>query len=270
MLWLSECEFVHLFHTETSCHVEWGWVFLSTSWMDSDSLTLHTDASGTLGYGGILGNKWFQGQWETHQQLNAPGISIAWQGLFALVVACHIWMDEFANKRIVFYCDNASVVSIVNSKTIPYSQGYGFSPTPDPPNLKAYLLPKGERHIEGKKNDIADSLSRFQMDRFCSLAPDADPAPCPVPQALLVIWTQISRFRRADSCKKQKNAFLKNIRIHVDGALKRLHKSVKNFVEHKASYQLCVSRYDPGSGCPLSISHPLYKNYPRISEYFKK
>ena len=35
--------------------------FLSTSWMDVDSLTLHTDASGTLGYGGILGNKWFQG-----------------------------------------------------------------------------------------------------------------------------------------------------------------------------------------------------------------
>ena len=34
-------------------------VFFSTSWMDSDSLTLHTDASGTLGFGGILGNKWF-------------------------------------------------------------------------------------------------------------------------------------------------------------------------------------------------------------------
>lgn len=36
-------------------------------------LTLHTDASGTLGYGGILGNKWFKGRWETHQQLTAPG-----------------------------------------------------------------------------------------------------------------------------------------------------------------------------------------------------
>ena len=62
--------------------------FLFTSWMDSDSLTLHTDDSGTLGNGGILGNKWFQGQWETHQQRSAAGISIAWQELFALVVAC--------------------------------------------------------------------------------------------------------------------------------------------------------------------------------------
>ena len=90
--------------------------FLTTSWVDSDTLTLYTDASGTLGYGGILGHKWFQGRWETHQQLSAPGISIAWQELFALVVACHIWGEEFAQKRIVFYCDNASVVSIVNSK----------------------------------------------------------------------------------------------------------------------------------------------------------
>lgn len=56
--------------------------FLPTSWLDSDSFELHTDASGKLGYGGILGQKWFQGRWETHHQLNAPGISIAWQELF--------------------------------------------------------------------------------------------------------------------------------------------------------------------------------------------
>ena len=65
--------------------------FLPNAWLDSDSLELHTDDSGTLGHGGILGQKWFQGRWETHHQLNAPGISIAWQELFALVVACHLW-----------------------------------------------------------------------------------------------------------------------------------------------------------------------------------
>lgn len=43
-------------------HMEWGWVFLSNSWADSDFLTLHTDASGTLGYVGILGNKCFKGR----------------------------------------------------------------------------------------------------------------------------------------------------------------------------------------------------------------
>ena len=42
-------------------------------------------------------------------------------------------------------------------------------------------------HIAGKNNEIADSLSRFQLNRFRSLAPHADPRPFPVPQALLKI-----------------------------------------------------------------------------------
>ena len=157
--------------------------FLSTSWMDSDSLTLHTDASGTLGYGGILGNKWFQGQWETHQQLNAPGISIAWQGLFALVVACHIWTDEFANKRIVFYCDNASVVSIVNSKQsrIPRVMDLVWHLTLLTLRHNFY---RRERHIEGKKNDIADSLP-FSDGPLLQPGPRCWPSPMScVPSAL--------------------------------------------------------------------------------------
>ena len=42
-------------------------------------------------------------------------------------------------------------------------------------------------HIEGKRNDIADSLSRFQMDRFRELAPYAIRDPCLVPPELLKI-----------------------------------------------------------------------------------
>ena len=160
--------------------------FLNTSWVDSDTLTLHTDASGTLGYGGILGRKWFQGRWETHQQLSAPGISIAWQELFALVVACHIWGDEFAHKRIVFYCDNASVVSIVNSKRSHIPRVMDLVRHLTLLTLKHNFYPRA-KHIEGKRNDMADSLSRFQMGRFFKLAPHADPAPCPVPPVLLAI-----------------------------------------------------------------------------------
>lgn len=61
-----------------------GWngasLFLSTSWVNSDSLQLFTDASGTIGFGVIFGSKWFQGRWERQHQLDQPGISIAWQG----------------------------------------------------------------------------------------------------------------------------------------------------------------------------------------------
>jgi len=94
-------------------------VFLSTSWFDFDSLMLHTDASGSIGFVGIFGSKWFQSGWQTNQQLGQSGISIAWQELFALVVACHLWGKDFSNKRILFFCDNESVVNIVNSKRSP-------------------------------------------------------------------------------------------------------------------------------------------------------
>ena len=41
--------------------------------------------------------------------------------------------------------------------------------------------------IEGAKNSIADSLSRFQMNRFRRLAPSADLYPDPIPQEFLTI-----------------------------------------------------------------------------------
>lgn len=47
-------------------------------------------------------------------------------------------------------------------------------------------------HIEGKKNEIADSVSPFQMERFWSLVPQAEQTPCPVPSTLLEIWTMTS------------------------------------------------------------------------------
>ena len=47
-------------------------------------------------------------------------------------------------------------------------------------------------HIEGKRNDIAASLSRFQMDRFRELAPHANRDPCLVPSELLKIQWQTS------------------------------------------------------------------------------
>ena len=83
------------------CILNWNGAnfFLSSEWQDSDSL-LYTDASGALGYGGIFGTKWFQGKWKPHQNLGILGISIAWQELFAIVVACQIWGPFFETKFI--------------------------------------------------------------------------------------------------------------------------------------------------------------------------
>lgn len=158
--------------------------FLPSHWEDTDSLSLYTDASGTLGFGGIFESHWFQGPWEPSQHLGQPGISIAWQEFFAIVVACNLWADQFANKRIILYCDNESVVTIINSKRsrIPRVMDLLRNFTLITLRHNIYFRAK---HIPGKKNEIADSLSRFQINRFRSLAPLADIHPVAIPKALL-------------------------------------------------------------------------------------
>ena len=90
-------------------------LFLSSAWRNSDSLELHTDAFGALGYGGIFGEKWFQIKRKPRQQLGQPEISIAWQELFAIVVDCHICgkfdetMVNILSKETLFNLSNFRV-----------------------------------------------------------------------------------------------------------------------------------------------------------------
>ena len=157
---------------------------MQSHWVTSDVLSLYTDASGSLGFGNIFQTHWLL--MGTPSKTRSARISIAWQELFASVVACHLWANFFSNKHIQFFCDNESVVSIVNPKR---------SRIPRVMDLVRHLtlLTLGSNfciraeHIEGKRNDIADSLSRFQMDRFRELAPHAIRDPCLVPPELLKI-----------------------------------------------------------------------------------
>ena len=160
--------------------------FLSSAWRNSNCLELHTDASGALDYGGIFGGKWFQGKWEPRQQLGQPEISIAWQELFAIVVACHVWGKFLQNKRIILNCDNESVVNIINSKRSRISRAMDLLRHLTLLTLK-YNIYIRAKHIPGKCNQTADSISRFQFQRFRLLAPQADVTPYEIPDLLLHI-----------------------------------------------------------------------------------
>ena len=158
-------------------------LFLNPCWENSAELSLYTDVSGTLGFGGIFRNQWFPGKWLPHQTLDTKNISIDWQELYAIVVACYIWASVWAQKRIIFYCDNQAVVSIINSKR---------SKSPRIMDLVRALTLKTMKynfyfkavHVPGHSNDIADSISRFQQTRFRRLAPHADQQPQPLPEEL--------------------------------------------------------------------------------------
>ena len=59
---------------------QWNGVgmFLSSQWDTFETLSLFTDASGSIGYGVFFQTRWFHGKWLPHQHLGSPGISILW------------------------------------------------------------------------------------------------------------------------------------------------------------------------------------------------
>ena len=72
-------------------------------------------------------------------------------------------------KRIVFQCDDEVVVTMINTKQC------------------KIILTYRAQHIPGRRNEIADSLSRFQHERFRQLALLADHNPYPILTTLLTI-----------------------------------------------------------------------------------
>ncbi|XP_068698004.1 uncharacterized protein [Montipora foliosa] len=106
--------------------------FLESSPTPAQHLELYTDAAGSIGFGGYFQGKWFQGRWPPHMSLSQQcGVSIEWQELFPIVVACSVvWHPFLTGKRLQFWCDNLSVVAIINSGRSKTPRYYGFgSPT---------------------------------------------------------------------------------------------------------------------------------------------
>ena len=142
-----------------------GWngrsFFLDSTVSTSSDLELYTDAASSVGFGGYFNGQWFQGKWLPHMHLSpTKGISIEWQELFPIVVACALWFPHFSGKRIQFWCDNESVVAIINS---------GHSKAPRIMDLLRFLVLLSmkhnffvrARHVPGVSNDIADALSHL-------------------------------------------------------------------------------------------------------------
>ena len=144
-------------------------IMLQPDWEAAADMDLYTDASGTIGYGAYFQGSWIADTWAEHHRHH----SIQWKELFAILAAVAAWGHRWSGKKIRFYCDNQAVVKAWQSKA------------PKNHNLatlfrKLFLLAAKNnfnvalKHIPGISNDIADALSRQQMQRFRELAPAAD------------------------------------------------------------------------------------------------
>lgn len=173
-------------NTETRADLQWwldfasSWngqsFFLEPIWTPSTQFDLFTDASGSIGYGAYWRGNWLSSPWQT-QHVN---LSIEWKELYAIVVAAMTWGHAWKSKKLIVHCDNHAVVDIWHSHT-------SRSPLLMKLVRKLFFTAASYnfniiiQHIPGIDNSIADALSRSQMARFRSLAPEANPLPSVIP-----------------------------------------------------------------------------------------
>ena len=142
--------------------------------LQAEEIDLYTDSSAnpSLGFGGILGTRWFFGRWEYNFTTKTKP-SIQYLELYAVCMAIFIWSDYFANFRLVLHCDNLAVCGMLNNTTSGCKHCMVLLR-----KLMVKCLHQNTRiwakHVESSKNGLSDSLSRQQFKRFLKLAEEAD------------------------------------------------------------------------------------------------
>lgn len=176
---------------ETKADIAWWYEFLNP-WNGicvmqeepvlASELQLFTDAALHVGFGAVFGNKWLSGEWSK----NLLPLPIAQKELFAVFVAISTWRNQLANKQIKLSTDNTAVVEV-----------WTIGSTKDPTMLKIlralfFLCAQSNinltvSHIAGKKNVLADLLSRARFQEFFDAHPSAELSPTPVPEEVWII-----------------------------------------------------------------------------------
>ena len=171
---------------EAKLDIQW-WIDFLPTWRASSmipdnsqvlasDIKLYSDAS-NIGFGAIYGKSWIQGTWDTSRS----NLHINYKELFAIYAAAVTWGHQWKGKRIIFANDSNSITQIWTK---------GTSPSPLIMSLirPLFLFAAQQgfsvafKHIKGITNPIADALSRFQMQKFFDLHPQADPTPTETPQ----------------------------------------------------------------------------------------
>ena len=155
----------------------------------SEDVDFYTDATANpeLGCGGISGPDWYILQWNV-KFIKKFKPSINYLELYAATVAITLWIHKFQNKRICIFCDNMSVVQMINKSTSSCKNCMVL--------LRRIVLMAIShnvkitvKHVPGKLNNFSDSLSMLQYSNFRKEARKQgrkfNNKPCPIP---LELW----------------------------------------------------------------------------------
>jgi hypothetical protein len=143
--------------------------FQSDRWTSSNTLKLHTDAAGSLGFAAIFGGHWIYGAWSTRWK----EFHITFLEFYPIVAALFVWGNLWKNSNILFLCDNEAVVYIINKQSSKDKRVMVLVRKLVLRCLELNIHFKA-KHVPGKYNTLPDMLSRFQVDAARRLAPWLD------------------------------------------------------------------------------------------------
>ena len=152
--------------------------------LKADVLRFFTDAAKgkNLGFGGIFGNHWIIGKWEAGF-IAKEDPSIEFLELYGVMVAVVAWAGKLRNQRIVLFCDNSSVVSMINNMTSSCKQCMKLIRLLTLESLKNNMRVFA-RWVRGSLNQEADFLSRQEVTKFKAIMLDAEEKPAKLPKLL--------------------------------------------------------------------------------------
>ena len=82
------------------------------SYLPVADLLVTSDAAGSMGYGALYRQQWFN---QLRMQAQRT-LSIAYKEMFPVVIVAHLWGDQWANRRFCFRSDY-SAVHILSART---------------------------------------------------------------------------------------------------------------------------------------------------------
>ena len=156
--------------------------------IDAQTIDMYSDSAGKaeLGYGATCLQSWMYGQWDP-RFIKQQKPSIEYLELWALVAGVLNWIHRFRNQRVILFCDNMSVVSMVNNTT---------SSCPNCMVLIRIFVLKTltenvrvfARYVQSRQNYFSDALSRIDLPRFWRLSKQKgktfETEPTPPPQQI--------------------------------------------------------------------------------------
>lgn len=152
------------------------------NWSTNVDIELYTDSANVgNGCSAYFSGKWTYLPWPSRWNCSEIMRDMTYLELVPIALAIYLWGDQFSNKKILFYSDNAAVVSILNNRSSKSERVMSLLRPIVYFTLTLNFQFKA-KHIFSVNNGIADAISRQQVKRFRQLAPSADLYPCAVPQ----------------------------------------------------------------------------------------